>query len=117
MKKINSLDELDLIKLTDHNKQNAIELRYLKNCFKDSIFDTEWSDDATEGNLNYILGVGIELGEFEVHIYVEPSWDTELRGRLDFSNYMVLSIENRDGDDINPTQELADYIIYQIKKN
>lgn len=114
---INNLDELDDIKIREFKKNYKLEMDYLKRCFTDVVFDTEWSDEADEGQFNYVVKAGVELEEFTVEIYVEPTWDTELRGRLDFNNYMLLSIENRDGDDIKPTEELADYIISKIKSN
>ena len=114
---INNLDELDIIKIREFKKNYKLEMDYLKRCFKDAIFNTEWTEDAEEGVFNYTIGAGVELEEFTITIYVEVYWDSELRGSKNYSNYMLLSIENRDGDDINPTQELADYIISQIKKN
>ena len=115
MKKIKNLKELDQIKENDSSKHKYMELRYFKNCITDHIFDTEWSEDAEENSFYYDIGVGVELAEFNIEIYVEAVWDTELRGRLDFSNYKVLDVTNRDGEQLD-VKDLDESIINEISK-
>ncbi len=115
MKKIKNLDELDQIKINDSNKHKEMELRYFKNCIIDHIFDTEWSEDAEEHKFYYNIGVGIEIEEFDIEIYVEATWDAELRGRLDFNNYNVLGVTNRDGEELEIDTELQNAIIKKLK--
>ncbi len=114
MKKIKNLDELDAIKLKDSEKQEQIILRYFKNCIENKIFDTEWSEDADENILYYNIGVGVEADEFNIEIYCEPVWDSEIRGSLNFSNFSVLGVTDRDLNELTCNQDLEKLIIKNI---
>jgi len=114
MKKIKNLDELDEIKLKDENKHEQIKVRYFKNCIIEKVFDTEWAEEADEHILYYNIGVGEELEEFNIELYCEPMWDSEIRGALKYSNFSVLGVFDREGEELTCEQDLEDLIIKNI---